>query len=166
MCNLVIPVGIPGSGKSTWTEMVLGHGKYSIVSSDAIRKHIHGSLRAAHDVDLEEKQRRNKAVWGIFYRRVEDQVEHGVDTIADATNLRQSARGKLLEIAESAGAKTHVILFGNVLEALERNRVRDDDLVVPDDVMEDFLVQFDQAFTDLTTLPHHYESITMIGSLR
>lgn len=166
MPNLVIPVGIPGSGKSTWGKTMFGHGKYSLISSDEIRRELWGSLKAAHDVTPEIKKERNGEVWDRFYRRIEDNLTHRVDTYADGTNLRQSARGRLLEIGERTNSETHVIVFNNVAQAWDRNVLRDEDLVVPHDVMKGFVRLFNKAYEDLTKIPHHYASITIIKKLR
>lgn len=145
---------------------MLGYGKYGIISSDEIRKELWGSLRAAHDVTPEVKKERNGEVWDRFYRRVEESLEHNVDTVADATNLRSSARGKLLEIAQKTKSQGHVIVFNNLGQARERNEARDLDLVVPREVMSDFIRQFESAYTALVEIPHGFDSVTVIGNLR
>lgn len=165
MSNLVFPVGIPGSGKSTWAKTMLGRGMYSIISSDDIRRDLFGSLRAAHDVTPEEKKKRNGQVWDVFYRRVEDQLRHSVDTYADGTNLRQSARDHLYEIAKRTGSQIHCIIFDNAKQAWARNELRDDDLIVPFEVMSAFHHQFDDAKDQILDTHGVFDSITVIGAL-
>lgn len=163
MANLVLPVGIPGSGKSTWATAFLGSGKYSIVSSDDIRRELFGSLRAARDVTPEQKKENNARVWDVYYRRVEEGLRHNVDIFADSTNLRDFARNRLHDISKDTGASIHCVVFDNVAQALVRNTRRPVDLHVPPDVMDSFRIQFNQAKEDV--LGEGYDSITVIGAL-
>src|SRR4051812_41108561 len=124
MANLIIPVGVPGSGKSTWAKSMLDL-KYHIVSSDDIRMRLFGSLRAAHEPEVKKDDKAK--VWATFYREIDDCLAHGVDVVADATNLRAFAREKLRDIAKLQHAQTHVLLFDNYYQAWFRNRERPED---------------------------------------
>lgn len=161
MANLIIPVGIPGCGKSTWAKKLLDR-KYSVVSSDEIRKSFWGSLRESHDPEF--KKERNERVWDVFYNTIEDHLVHNVDVFADATNLNDYARERLREIAGRTGADVHVIVFANINEALTRNYSRDEDAVVPEEVMDSMRDLFDKAWTDIEDEP--YDSITTIASVK
>jgi predicted kinase len=81
---------------------------------------------------------------------------------ADATNLTSRSREKLRHIAELCGAETHLILFLNGPDAVERNRLRDADAVVPEDAMERML----KEYRDMLTVIHEevYTSKTTIQS--
>lgn len=157
--KLFVPVGIPGSGKSTWCGRMLDGSR---VSSDEIRIHLFGSLRAAHDVPPDEKKRRNAMVWEEFYgligRRLYDE-----NIIADGTNLRDHAREKLRTIAARHAAEIHVIVFNNTTQAFRQNKERPEEQWVPDDVMNDFLGQFNQEYTYITKEP--WDSYTEIGKV-
>lgn len=166
MPNLVIPVGIPGSGKSTWGTTLLGEGKYSVVCSDNIRRRIWGSLIEAHNCGPEVKQERTERVWKEFYADVEEKLKHNIDVYADGTNLRDFAREKLRDIAVRTGARTHLILFDNVVQALERNVSREEDKVVPDEVQLAFINQFALVLEDLKLgEEQRYDSVTRIENL-
>lgn len=167
MCNLIFPVGIPGSGKSTWAKEILGHGKYSIVSSDDIRRQKWGSLRAAHDVTPEEKAKRNGEVWDIFYRKVEDRLTHNVDTYADGTNLTKRARNRLIDISAKTGADLHVVVFDNIIQAVQRNEEREYDQIVPKDVMDKFCTNYRESHWEIFGGDEEgsYTSVTVIGHL-
>lgn len=166
MSNLVIPVGIPGSGKSTWGKTLLGGGKYSIVCSDDIRRRLWGSLTEAHNCTPEEKSMRTTLVWKAFYADVEDKLRHNVDVYADATNLRDFARAKLRDIAERTNADVHLILFDNVNQALDRNLSREEDKVVPSDVQEDFVKALAFVRGDLVSGEEsEYNTVTRIENL-
>jgi hypothetical protein len=88
---------------------------------------------------------------------------------ADATNLTVGARRDLRALAELAEANTHLILFKNADEAIERNKARgldpktDDmaDAYVNDEVMESMLVHYEEA---LELIPHEpYDTVTVIS---
>lgn len=155
MPTLVILAGIPGCGKSTWAKALLER-KYVIVSTDDIRRRDHGSLKAAHAADA------NAAVFAEFHRQVEDALVHNLDVVADATSLTAESRGQLRDIADRANAKTHLVLFKNVQQALGRNDARDIDARVPSDVMEHMLLKYRDTLADIAR--EHYDQITKIES--
>lgn len=161
--NLIFPVGIPGSGKSTWARTMLPD--YIVVSSDEIRRQKWGSLRAAHDVDPEEKKKRNGEVWDIFYEAVENNLRNGYHTYADGTNLRGAARNRLRKIAAKTSSRIHCVIFDNAFQGWERNTERDPDAHVPGVVMSDFSEQFENAKSGILALPGQFDSITVIGAL-
>lgn len=163
MCNLLVPVGLPGSGKSTWGNTMFGKGHYSIICSDDIRRRIWGSLEEAHNCTPEEKKGRNETIWKEFYATVEESLKHNVDTYADATNLREEARNKLLDIAERTGATPHLIVFKNAMEAWHRNRQRERDKHVPAQVMSSFQNSFDKAMVDVSL--ERWDTYTVIESV-
>lgn len=163
MPNLVVPVGIPGSGKSTWGKTMFGHGHYSIICSDDIRRRLWGSLIEAHNCTPEEKVERNEIVWKEFYAQVEDCLKHNVDTYADGTNLNDFAREKLFSIVKRTNARAHVIVFNNTQEAWIRNTKREEDKHVPHEIMTAFQRRFDIAKAEVSLEP--WDSLTMIESL-
>jgi predicted kinase len=159
MGTLFIPVGIPGSGKSTWAREVLPDA--AVVSSDEIRKEFFGSLVAAHDE--ETKARNNAAVFLEFHRRIVVNLADGFDVLADATNLNHEARTKLRTIAGLVGARTHVLFFKNIVQAVERNFARDEDAVVPEAAMEYMMEKY---WDTLDRLPsENYDRVTAIASV-
>jgi predicted kinase len=158
--KLFVPIGIPGSGKSTWCRRMLDA---DVVSSDDIRIEIWGSLRTAHDVSPEQKKRNNRQVWDLFYERVQFNL-HYDNVVADGTNLRDYARERLRNIAYNrCDATIHAIVFNNTTQAFKRNKRRSEDQWVPDDVMNDFLGQFNEEYTVITN--EQWDSYTEIGRL-
>lgn len=126
MANLVILAGLPASGKSTWARTFFDL-KYSIVSSDEIRKRLAGSLRAAHEERLKP--------WDVFYHEIKERLVQSVDVIADATFLTTKHRDRAREIALATSSPLHLVLFKNWYVAVQRNAARDDATRVPDDAM-------------------------------
>lgn len=153
MYNLVILAGVPGSGKSTWARKFFDL-KYSIVSSDKIRKQLAGSLRAAHVQDLKP--------WDVFYNKIDTQLKHGINVIADATFLTRKHRERAIKVAWDNNAKCHLIVFKNVVDAYRRNTERGEDDRVPEDVMEDMTRLYWDTLYQIQT--ESYDSITKIES--
>lgn len=142
-------IGIPGTGKSTWASTFFP-AKH-IVSSDAIRLELHNEV---YNGD------KNDEVFEEFYRR----IEHLADlparaVVADATNCKASTRLNLREIADNAGAESHLVVFTNVKKAIYRNNLRE--RPVPDEAMKNFIDKYKQAVLDIFLEP--YDSITWIG---
>lgn len=165
--NLIIPVGIPGCGKSTWPGTLLRN--YRLVSTDEIRKEMFGSLRAAHDVSPEQRDKNNQEVFQVFHTRIGETLESGVDTYADATNLHPRARRRLRVIADRAKAKIHIVFFDNVQQAWNRNRLRDEETCVPSNVMSKMMTQFFEAKQRLLPLDNHpleeFDALTVISGV-
>lgn len=171
MTNLIIPLGIPGCGKSTWAKTLLDL-KYAIVSSDKIRKELFGSLSAAHmredgtPLDPAQRQKNNEKVFDIFHSKIEERLTHGVDVFADATNLSRLARLRLVDIARATFAQTHVLLFKNPTEAMLRNERRDEDEKVPHEAMMDMYAKYLECLVDLQAEIKRYDTVTEICSVR
>jgi predicted kinase len=85
--NFIIPVGISGSGKSTWIKTLEGQG-YVVVSPDDIRREILGSVN---------DQSRGNEIFNIAYQRVIDAINSGKNVIFDATNVGSSDRKRMLD---------------------------------------------------------------------
>lgn len=155
MRNLIILAGIPGCGKSTWAENMLG--SYVILSTDSIRKRLAGSLTEAHAQNL------NSQVFREFYALIEEYLKNGWSVVADATNLTRKSRQDLVNIANLTGANAHLVLFKNVQQAIDRNMAREEDRVVPEDVMEKMVGKYRDTLAELPQ--EQYVSITRIESV-
>lgn len=155
--KLIIPVGIPGCGKSTLANTL---GAVTI-SSDLIRRDMHGG-EYVHDND------ENEEVFRRYHEKLRLNLGEGHPThvFADATNLQPFAREKLREIAVETLAETHVFFFKNSSEAIVRNEARDirTSHKVPHDAMLRMLQQYERALVDV---PHEfYYSVTYIESVQ
>lgn len=148
--HLVILVGIPGCGKSTWADDILCD--HTVVSSDAIR----AQLGDVND------QTKNDEVFFIFYERIMAALKRGENVVADSTALTKDSRNRLRAISKSAGTSTHLIYFSNCTQAMQRNLRRD--RRVPDDVMLKMLDKYERFKIDLIQEIGCYNSITEIRS--
>ncbi|MHA1148909.1 MAG: AAA family ATPase [Promethearchaeota archaeon] len=84
---LLMTIGIPGSGKSTWIRNNKDLKDYIIVSPDLIRKEITGEISNV------EKDRK---VWKLAKKRVKKELKKGHNVILDATNVNGENRRKFL----------------------------------------------------------------------
>lgn len=145
---LFIPVGIPGCGKSTMADSL----SLYIVSSDIIR----ASLSDVND------QSRNGEVFNIFHETLDAHLKADMHVMADATNLDRGSRAELRRIAERNNVRTHLILFRNVEQAIQRNSERE--RVVPADVMLRMIDKYERAIQDIDQ--EHYDFVTEVTAVR
>lgn len=119
---LVLLVGIPGSGKSTYLE----RRGLRAVSTDEIRMLL---------FDNEEEQRYQQWVFSLLRHVVRARLSSGVPrTFVDATNLTPHDRKPLLAIASELNYPTFALYFDTPLETcMKRNQARG--RKVPEDVM-------------------------------
>jgi len=142
--QLLVLVGVPGCGKSTWCQQVQRHG-YQVVSTDRIRKQIWSSLRSANS---ELQPFNNEIVFTHFHLSLRARLAAGANVIADATNLTQQSRTQLLDLADEYKAQTKFIVFDNS-KARKYNQQRAADIVVPAEVMDEMEVLYQQAIQEL-----------------
>lgn len=81
MSNLVLPIGISGSGKSYIYNR--DYKDYVQVSPDLIREELTGSI---------SDQSKNKEVFKLAFERVDDYLNKGQDVFFDATNVNKTQR--------------------------------------------------------------------------
>jgi predicted kinase len=130
--RLVVLVGLPGSGKSSWAAWASAEQNCQVVSADDIRLELFGSLREAN-----AGGRKNHArVFRLLHERLAGALGAGQVAIADATNLYSHAREPLYKLAKDARAKTEIIFFDNTAEALRGNLLRGADAIVPEEAMQ------------------------------
>ena len=129
MANLLVLVGLPASGKSTFSEGLEKLGVVKTFSSDAVREEKFG------DASIQEKNGKGaKYIFGIMDERVKKALYDDYDVVYDATSLTRKTRMALLEKMKGYYDTTTAVFFDTLLdECLERNSRRD--RVVPVDVI-------------------------------
>ena len=100
---LVVTVGLPGSGKSTFARRLARATGAAVLESDGLRRALFP--RASHGA-AESKQLFD-ALYGAASRLLED----GVSVVVDATNLRERDRVRAYEVAEGVGVPVLLIHF-------------------------------------------------------
>ncbi len=159
MPNLVVPIGLPGCGKSTFAKSLLDL-KYAVVSTDATRIEVAGSLEAFWDIPADDRPN----VFDMAHAKTRDYLLHGVDVFFDATNLWRTARETLRAIAKDTDSALVGLLFNNYDEAIYRNSRRTGASAVPDDVMQKMMEDFRDTRRDI--LQEHFDTLIRIESVK
>ena len=139
MAELIMMVGVAGSGKSTIAMRYALTRSAIIYSSDSIREEIYGD---------ENCQKDPGRVFDILHQRVTEALSDGFDVVYDATNLSCKRRMNFLKtIAHIDCKKTCVVVVTTPEDIEERMKYRE--RKVPMDVVHRQLCQFQ--------CPNYYE---------
>lgn len=133
---LIIPIGIPASGKTTGREALIENGfpTEGIVSPDDYRTILTGST---------EDQTANKPVFEIVDTIVYARIKRGLNVYLDATNCLPARRLPYVEFAAQSGVPVVYIRFDTPFdECVQRNEARERS--VPLHVLERMQLNFDQ----------------------
>lgn len=135
MPELVMMVGLPGSGKSTYAEKLKKEGVI-IHSSDAIREEL-------GDVN---DQSNNEEVFKILHKRIKDDLRDGKSVAYDATNLNRKRRVAFLRELQNIPCEKVCVLIATpfkecLLQNLERERT------VPREVLDRMYKSFQMPST-------------------
>lgn len=108
-----MPIGLPGSGKTNWARsLAWQEPDVEVVSTDDIRLFLFGSLDKAHAGDSNGGlSKKHRQVFDIFYQEIETALMSEKRVIADASNVKEFARKRLLEVAKKRGAEIHAVVF-------------------------------------------------------
>lgn len=142
--RIVVLVGLPGSGKSTWASARPG-----VLSSDALRELL------ADDPE-------NQAIHPLVFRVMRDLLKHRLNlrrsvTYIDATNLTPRERRPYVRLAHSLDAEVEAVFFDvSVEECVRRNRERA--RKVPDEVIRAMAAKLvvpreNEGFQRVTVVP-------------
>ena len=139
MAELIMMVGVAGSGKSTVAMRYALTRSAIIYSSDAIRGEIYGD---------ENCQKNPGRVFDILHQRITKALSEGFDVVYDATNLSCKRRMNFLKtIAHIDCKKTCVVVVTTPEDIEERMKLRE--RKVPMEVVHKQMCQFQ--------CPNYYE---------
>ena len=96
MKTIEILMGIAGAGKSTFAKKLNEKLKGIILSSDEIRK----EFVSQGVIPKEYDSKYNPIVFGELHKRVREYAEKGESMIIDSTNVLESSRSPIIEIAK------------------------------------------------------------------
>jgi predicted kinase len=141
---VILAVGLPGSGKSSWFK----RHKITPLSSDLLRALLFDDPKEQRFQDLVFSNLRSMLKARLIARRPVNYV--------DATNLSPHERHTWMKMARDYGYEVHAVYFDVPVEVcMERNRRRDRN--VPEDVMRRMASKlrpptFEEGFTKITVV--------------
>jgi predicted kinase len=148
MNNLIILVGLPASGKSTFAKEKLANEETIILSSDKLRKELLGD---------ENCQTNNELVFSTLYARAKEHLLNGKNVVIDATNINIKDRRRTLSHFQGMNIKRIAMVFATPINVCyERDSKRD--RVVGIEIIDKFLHRFE--------LPMKYEGFDNIEIIR
>ena len=142
--TVVLAVGLPGSGKSSWFK----RHNIAPLSSDVLRSMLFDDPAEQRFQDLVFSNLRSMLKARLIARRPTNYV--------DATNLTPHERHNWIKLAKDFGYEAHAVFFDVPLEVcIERHQRRD--RTVPEDVMRKMSAKlkaptFDEGFAKITVV--------------
>lgn len=120
--ELVLMVGPSGAGKSTFINKMKEDAwkHHTVVSTDYLREQICGNYA---------DQSKNQQVFDAAHALIKTNLEHGISTVVDATNIRDRDRKVILELAPKQCKIYYYVINRSVEEKLKTGGWR---LSVPD----------------------------------
>jgi tRNA uridine 5-carbamoylmethylation protein Kti12 len=144
MPEIIVLIGLPGSGKSTWRHKFLeNQPDYVVVSSDdlidayAAEKSINYS-EAFHEVNQKEIQSR-------FRKSLQEAFDSGKNIIVDRTNISVKSRKDILKNTPFMYVK-RAIVFSITDQELKRRLITREQATgkhIPDQVIEQMAARYD-----------------------
>lgn len=133
---LIVLVGAPGSGKSTWGKKFAEENGLKYLSSDESR---------AKFGKGEEDQSVTPMVFSYLQRVVEQLLEQKKSVMVDATNINRKDRKAFVDAANKHGAYKIAVVFERDKETLKKqvaNRVASGGRDIPDFVFDKMLAKY------------------------
>ena len=139
--QLIMLVGIPASGKSTYCQKFAQQG-YVVLSSDAIRLEIKEQLDSGKIV-MPSNTNLNSMVFDNVFLKAKELLSSGKSVVVDATNLGRKRRMNFIKHLYKVQFRKICYLFITSPEVcLERNSKRAGYARVPDESMYNMFCSF------------------------
>lgn len=135
MPNLVMLIGLPGSGKSSYAKE--NYPSYTYLSSDKIREELYG------DASIQDNPQK---VFQIMRERAIEALEDGKNVVYDATNLVRKRRADFIRSLPNGHLVTAAVIWAPLEECIKRDSERD--RVVGKNVIMNMVKTFDAPWYD------------------
>lgn len=146
MSKIIILIGLPGSGKSTYAKWLLKKNKkMKYVSSDKMREELYGDASIQGDPSK---------IFRLMHKLVKEYLTSGFDVIYDATNVTRKNRKSIIDEVkdiQDLGIEGHVV-WAPFRECISRDYARE--RTVGSSIVRKFLLRwespyFDEGFTKI-----------------
>ena len=143
-------VGIPGSGKTTYTNKNFKDIAV-VIHSDAVREELGDT-----------ENNRTTEVWSVINNRISDAIKNNLSIVLDATNVSRKDRMRTLSHFIGKGYKKHcVVILCDFETCQKQNNSRD--RIVPDKVLKSMLTRFqvpiyEEGWDDIQFINNHCSS--------
>ena len=136
--KLILLVGIPGSGKTTYAKNYIKSNFNTIhLSSDSIRAELYGD---------ESIQGNPSEVFSLMQTRTIEALNEGKDVIYDATNITRRDRSYMIDICPKFAKIEAHIIWAPIEECIKRDAARD--RTVGKEVIDKMLKRFQAVYYD------------------
>lgn len=136
--KLILLVGIPGSGKTTYSKEYIKSNSHTIhLSSDSIRAELYGD---------ESIQGNPTEVFSLMQKRAVEALNEGYDVIYDATNITRRDRASIISICPKFAKIEAHIIWAPIETCIERDAARD--RTVGKAVIDKMLKRFQAPYYD------------------
>lgn len=136
--KLILLIGLPGAGKSTYAkEYIETHVNTIHLSSDAIRKELYGD---------ESIQGDPSEIFALMQKRAVEALNNGLDVIYDATNMTRKDRTGIISVCPKfVQIEAHVI-WASIEECIKRDAARE--RTVGKEVIDRMVKRFQAPYYD------------------
>lgn len=134
--RLILLVGIPGSGKTTYARKNMDDNTIHL-SSDAIRKELYGDEAIQGDP---------AEVFSLMQSRAIESLNEGKDVWYDATNVTRKDRASIINVCPKFAKIEAYIIWASIEECIKRDASRD--RTVGKEVIDKMLKRFQAVYYD------------------
>lgn len=136
--SLILLVGIPGSGKTTYAKKYIERNFNAIhLSSDTIRKELYGD---------ENIQGNPADVFSIMQKRASEALNNGYNVLYDATNMTRKDRAGIIGVCPKFAKIECHIIWAPIEVCIERDSKRE--RTVGKEVIDKMLKRFQAVYYD------------------